>query len=107
MRIDDEMRRMSGRGLRSAGLPGRLAAVLLGALLLLAGLFFSLLVFAGALCVGLLFGALRWWQLRGLRRTQRVRAAAGGFSGRAPGGGRVIEGEVVRDEAPAGRIGQG
>jgi Flp pilus assembly protein TadB len=58
-----------------------------GAVLLVAGLVFSLVVFALAATVAVLIVGLLWWKTRDQRRQMRDR----------PPGGRVIDGEVIRE----------
>ena len=57
------------------------------ALLLVAAFTFSLVLFAVLVVVGLLVWTYLWWKTRALRKQMRER----------PPGGRVIEGEVIRD----------
>jgi hypothetical protein len=47
----------------------------------------SLLIFAAVAAIALLVGGFLWWKTRALRRQMRER----------PPGGRVIDGEVMRD----------
>ncbi len=48
---------------------------------------FSLVIFAALAVIALLAGSYLWWKTRALRRQMRER----------PRGGRIIEGEVIRD----------
>lgn len=66
---------------------GKLFAAMSWALLLVAAFAFSLVLFAVLVAVGLLVWAYLWWKTRALRKQMRER----------PPGGRVIEGEVIRD----------
>ena len=81
-------------------LPGRILAFAAAAVLLAVSLMFSLLLFAVALVVGLLLWGWLWWKTRELRGQMRERQM-GGMDDHPPGG-RVIEGEVVREEADDG-----
>jgi Flp pilus assembly protein TadB len=93
MQENDEMYRLDGNGARSqvnaSGLLGKVLTFATGAVLLVVGLMFSLLMFAlAATAVVLIFGFL-WWKTREQRRQMRER----------PPGGRIIDGEVIRDSA--------
>jgi hypothetical protein len=82
----------SGRGgggshRSEAGLLGKVLTIAAGAILLIAAFMFSLLVFGALLIAGLLAWGYLWWKTRDLR-TQLKRQRAGG---------RVIEGEAVRE----------
>jgi hypothetical protein len=67
---------------------GKAIAVVAAIAILGVALMFSIIFFAIALTVGLIFGARIWWKTRELRKR----------GGPAPSaGGRVIEGEVIRD----------
>ena len=76
-------------------LPGRILAFAAAAVLLAVSLMFSLLLFAVALVVGLLLWGWLWWKTRELRGQMRERQMEGMDD--HPSGGRVIEGEVVRE----------
>ena len=86
----------------SSGPVGKLFAALVGAVLLVLGLMFSVVFIAIAVVVGLAVWAWLWWKTRALRRTLREQQAS---SARAADRteGTIIEGEaiVVHDE-PAG-----
>lgn len=81
-------------------LPGRILAFVAAAVLLAVSLMFSLLLFAVALVAGLLLWGWLWWKTRELRGQMRERQMEGMDD--HPPGGRVIEGEVVREEADNG-----
>ena len=81
-------------------LPGRILAFAAAAVLLAVSLMFSLLLFAVALVVGLLLWGWLWWKTRELRGQMRERQMEGMDD--HPPGGRVIEGEVVREEVDDG-----
>ena len=81
-----------------------LAALVTGALLVL-GLMFSLVLFVVALVGGALVFGWFWWKVRrALRQARqagydaRFDIPGAGTAGPQPGGGDVIEGEVVRGE---------
>jgi Flp pilus assembly protein TadB len=83
--------------LAARGLPGRILAVAGGAALLVLGLMFSLLLFAVVAAGALIVWLYLSWKTRGMRRQMREQ----------PPGGRVFEGEVVREAEPgANRIAQ-
>lgn len=86
---------------------GRILGVAAGAVLLIAALMFSVVVFAFALAAGLLAWGYLWWKTREVRRRMReemeARQMGQPYGGEAqshdpPQGGRIIEGEVIRDE---------
>ena len=66
---------------------GKVLTVVVGALMLIAVFVFSLLIFAVVAAGGLLVVGYVWWKTRKLRRQMREN----------PPGGRIIEGEVIRD----------
>lgn len=73
------------------GLPGRILSVAAAAILLTVAVTFSLLLFVVVAVGALLLWGYLWWKTRGLRRQMRER----------PPGGRVFEGEIVREPNPA------
>jgi membrane protein implicated in regulation of membrane protease activity len=81
----------------------RIAAVIVGLLLLAAGFMFSLVVFAVLAVVGLVLGVYFWWKTRAIRKMMREQAADP-LRAQPPvpppaatgSGGQVIEGEAVR-----------
>lgn len=78
-----------------AGPLGKFLAPLAGAVLLILGFMFSLVIFAVVAVVGLAVGTYFWWKTRELRKAMRER----------PAGGHVIDGEaVVVDEPPPARL---
>jgi len=83
---------MQQRGPRTAaqGLPGRILTVAAGAVLLVFALMFSLLLFAVVAAGAVLVWGYLWWKSRALRRQMREQ----------PAGGRVFEGEVIREPEP-------
>lgn len=91
MRDNDERARLDGNGARSGanspGLLGRVLTFATGAVLLVVGLMFSLLVFALAATAAVLILGFLWWKTREQRRQMRER----------PPGGRVIDGEAIRE----------
>lgn len=73
----------------------RLAALVLGAILLVLGFMFSLVLIAIVAVVALAAWGYFWWKTRALRQAMRER----------PAGGHVIDGEaVVVDEPQSSRI---
>jgi hypothetical protein len=91
MLTNDEQFRLGGNGARlrvsAPGLLGRILTAVASATVLVAVLTFSLVIFATVAAIALLAGSYLWWKTRALRRQMRER----------PRGGRVIEGEVIRD----------
>lgn len=92
--MDEERERLPGNGPRPGapgpGLWGKLLTIVLTAAVLATAFMLSLLVFAVVLTAGVLAWGYLWWKTRGLRQQLRDR----------PPGGRVIEGEVMREAAP-------
>jgi hypothetical protein len=93
--MNDEQPRVAGRGAPFRAHPprllGRLLAFASGAVLLVVAFMASLLLFAILLTGGFLVGGYLWWKTRDLRRRMREQARA------QRSGGRVVEGEVIRD----------
>jgi hypothetical protein len=84
---------------------GKVLGVAAGAVLLVAALMFSVVIFAFVLAAGLLAWGYLWWKTRELRRQMREQMEAqqmgqgsGPYGSAPPPGGRIIEGEVIRDE---------
>ena len=71
----------------SAGLLGKVLTFAAGAVLLVVGLVFSLLVLAVAATAAVLILGVFWWKTREQRRQMRERRS----------GGRVIDGEAIRE----------
>jgi len=71
----------------AAGAPGGFLTALAGAVILVAAFLFSLVVVAALAAVAVAAGAFLWWKTRALRREMREH----------PSGGRLIDGEVIRD----------
>lgn len=90
MQDNDEMVRLDENSARSrvkaSGLLGKVLTFATGAVLLVVGLMFSLLMFALAATAAVLILGYLWWITREQRRQTRDR----------PPGGRIIEGEVTR-----------
>jgi len=76
-------------GMAAQGLAGRILTVAAAGVLLVLALMFSLLLFAVIAAGATLVWAVLWWKTRGLRRRMREQ----------PPGGRVFEGEVIREPA--------
>lgn len=91
MQDKDEMVRLEGNSagarVNASGLPGKVLAFATGAVLLVVGLIFSLLVLALAATAAVLVLGFLWWKTREQRRQIRQR----------PPGGRVIDGEAIRE----------
>lgn len=91
MQGNDERYRLTGAGTAAAsgvsGWVGKALATAAGIVLVIAGFVLSLLAFAAVATIGLLGAFYLWWRTRELRRQMREH----------PPGGRVIEGEVLRD----------
>jgi len=112
MRMNDRIETGPGPGARAASPPGVLARVLglaVGAVVLVASLIFSVVVFAILLGVAVLGGAYLWWRTRELRRQIREQmqaqdAGRGAMPGGASDAGRppatddnVLEGDFIRE----------
>jgi ABC-type bacteriocin/lantibiotic exporter with double-glycine peptidase domain len=72
---------------------GKLLALIFGAILLVLGFMFSLVILAVAAVVGLVAFGYFWWKTRELRRILREQQAAAASA--RPAGGEVFEGEAV------------
>jgi Flp pilus assembly protein TadB len=102
--------RGAASGIRQAGPLGKLFAALVGAVLLVLGLMFSIVIIAVAIAFGLVIWGWIWWKTRALRQQMRAQMEAGmaAGAGAAPysdeeagaPSGRVIEGEVIRADDP-------
>ena len=94
MLTNDEQFRLGGNGprlgLSAPGLLGRILTAAASATVLVVVFMFSLVIFAIVAIIALLAGSYLWWKTRALRRRMRER----------PRGGRIIEGEVLRDTGP-------
>lgn len=125
MPFDDGRPRLPGAAGAGGGLLGRVFGVAFGIVALILTLTVSVFVFAFVLVVGVIAVGYFWWKTRAVRRQMRAmreqyaRAAGGPFDGmpggfpggpgRAQGdvhggpagsssGGRVIDGEAVRED---------
>jgi UPF0716 family protein affecting phage T7 exclusion len=74
------------------GLLEKFIALIAGAILLVVGFMFSLLLFAVIVSLGLLVWGYFWWKTRKLRRAMREQAQS---QSTTPAGGQVIEGEAI------------
>ena len=92
MLTNDELR-LPGNGphLRAQrpGLLGRILTTVAGIVVIVGAFAVSLVVFAAVAAATLVVGSYLWWKTRSLRRRMREQ----------PPGGRIIEGEVIRDES--------
>jgi membrane protein implicated in regulation of membrane protease activity len=86
---------MHNRYSREPGLLEKIVALVAGAILLVVGFMFSLVLFAVIVSLGLLVWGYLWWRTRKLRRALREQQA----QAREAMDGRVIEGEAVIVEA--------
>jgi hypothetical protein len=74
---------------------GKLATFAAGASVVALALMFSLVALAAIAVGGTIAGTWLWWKTRDVRKQMREQAE------RRPGGGYIIEGEVIRaDEQP-------
>jgi len=91
MENNEEMYRLLGRNARiqarASGFLGKVLTFATGAVLLVVGLMFSLLVLAVAATAAMLVLGYLWWKTREARRQIREQ----------PPAGRIIDGEVIRD----------
>ena len=78
------------RNAKPPGLLNKLLTAALGVLVLAGALVFSVLAFVAIAAIALGAGVFLWWNTRDLRRHMREQ----------PPGGRIIEGEVIRDVQP-------
>jgi O-antigen/teichoic acid export membrane protein len=75
---------------RTPGLLSRLLTAGVAIVLLVGALALSLFVIAAGALAAAVAGSYLWWKTRELRRRLREQ----------PRGGRIIEGEVIRDDSP-------
>lgn len=87
--------RGAGGASARGGLVGRIVASIAWGAVLVLSLLFSAVVFAVLLVVGLVVLGYFWWRTRELRK--RMREVAEQQAAARPAGGRVIDGEVIRD----------
>lgn len=80
----------------ASGVLGKVLTLIVGAAVLVAGFMLSMVVFALLAALALVAWGYLWWRTRDLRRELRQR----------PPGGRVIEGEVIRDAEPPPNAGR-
>lgn len=80
---------------------GKILAAMLSAAFLVVAFMFSLVALAIVACGGILLGGWLWWKTRQMRKVFNEQAAR-----QAEAGGRVIEGEVIRSDAPADTAGR-
>lgn len=96
--------RGDGQGPGGSGGFSRLLGAIGFAVVLGVGFMFSLLLFSILLVAGVVVGGWWWWKTRHLRRELRERMAQMAQQAQnaqdiqeAEAGGRIIEGEVIRD----------
>ena len=98
MFTNDEQVRLTGNDPRvrvpRPGFLGKFLTAVASAAVLVVAFMLSLLIFAVLVTIALLAGTFLWWKTRTLRRQMRER----------PPGGRVIDGEVIRDVEPQDAI---
>jgi ABC-type bacteriocin/lantibiotic exporter with double-glycine peptidase domain len=91
MPTNDEQFRHIGNGPRfrapASGLLGKILTTVASAAVLVVAFMLSLVVFVTVAAIALLVGGYLWWKTRAVRRQMRERQP----------GGRVIDGEVMRD----------
>ena len=91
MPANDDQSRIPGNSPRirasGSGFLGKILTTLVSVSVLVMAFMLSLLVFAFVAAIGLMLGGYLWWKTRELRKQMRDR----------PQGGRIIEGEVIRD----------
>jgi len=91
MPTSDNQFRLPGNGSRvrppRSGLLSKFLTAVASTSVLVVAFMLSLLIFAAVVAVALLVGGFLWWNTRTVRRQMRER----------PRGGRVIDGEVIRD----------
>ena len=91
MLTNDDQFRLPGNDPRirapASGFLGKLLTAVASATVVIVAFTLSILIFAAVVAVALLVGGFLWWKTRALRRQMRER----------PRGGRVIDGEVIRD----------
>jgi Flp pilus assembly protein TadB len=89
--LQEEQQRLesrAGAGLRARSLLGNALAFAASATLLVVGVMFSVLILTIAAIAAMGILGYLWWKTRDLRRRMQER----------PPGGRVIEGEAIRDD---------
>ena len=74
----------------ASGFLGKILTAIASAAVLVVAFMLSLFIFALVAAIGLMLGGYLWWKTRELRKQMRER----------PPGGRVIDGEVIRDVEP-------
>ncbi len=78
----------SRRGAPASGILGKIMTAIASAAVLVVAFMVSLLFFAIVAAAAFVIGGYLWWKTRELRKQMRER----------PPGGRVIDGEVIRDD---------
>lgn len=83
----------------------KVAAFVLGTIMMIAAFMFSLVALAVVAVGAVVAGTWFWWKTRAVRRQIREQMAAqrqhGAYTERRPADGYIIEGEAVRESEPA------
>lgn len=77
---------------------GKLATFVVGASVVVLALMFSLVAFAVVAVVGAIAGGWLWWNTRDVRKQMQEQMQR--QANLRPASGYIIEGEVIRDDAP-------
>lgn len=94
-------------GTKPPGLLAKLLAFLLSATLFVLAFMFSVVALAVVAVVGIGVAGWFWWKTRALRRQMREQGGMASTSAhRRAEGGQIIEGEVVRENAPSSGSGR-
>jgi Flp pilus assembly protein TadB len=93
MLTKEEQFRLNGDNPRlrvpASGLLGRILAAVLSVTTVVLAFVFSVLIFAAVAAIAIAAGGYVWWKTHTLRRRMREQQP----------GGRIIEGEAIRDES--------
>jgi UPF0716 family protein affecting phage T7 exclusion len=89
---------LPGPGRPASGLAAKAVAIVGGAALLVAGFVFSVVILAVVVVAGAALLGYAWWKTRALRKHLREQSTASSASPSTPPSGRVIEGEVIRED---------
>ncbi|MEW6514567.1 MAG: hypothetical protein AB1443_11265 [Pseudomonadota bacterium] len=86
------------------GFIGKLVSVIIGAMLLVLGFMFSMVLLAAIVVVGLAIWAWFWWKTRKLRQQIDARMRESAANAHDSTGGDIIEGEAVVVEEEITRV---